>query len=201
MTCNFTSRLDLLPFEHDPNADLPSLITNCSDVCLLVYGSGNPDLAGIGVRRSPPPGTVNRLSLTIPGNYLLYFPTRTRSLIRAHHNNGRLHSLSLPPRSQHQPLRGLAQPPPRDVSVVAALVCDLNIAGVLHSAAAGIVFDLRDVYHQASGRVECHQLPVDVECVPFPDSAGRIFCAFGRCYLCLYRDCGVSAPGAENAFW
>lgn len=50
MSCNFTSRLDLLPIERDPNADLKSFITGCDEVCLLVYGTGNPDLAGIGVR-------------------------------------------------------------------------------------------------------------------------------------------------------
>ena len=49
MSCNFTSRLDLLPFERDPNANLESLVAGCYDVCLLVYGTGNPDLAGIGV--------------------------------------------------------------------------------------------------------------------------------------------------------
>ena len=49
MSCNFTSRNDLLPFEQDPNTDLESLIAGCKTVCNLVYGSGNPDLAGIGV--------------------------------------------------------------------------------------------------------------------------------------------------------
>ncbi|KAF7502220.1 hypothetical protein GJ744_006433 [Endocarpon pusillum] len=49
MTCNFTSPLDLLPMEQDPNANLESLIAGCSDVCSLVWGKGNPDLAGIGV--------------------------------------------------------------------------------------------------------------------------------------------------------
>jgi hypothetical protein len=52
MSCNFSSRLELLPFERDSKANLTSLVMDCSDVCLLIYGSGNPDLAGIGVRES-----------------------------------------------------------------------------------------------------------------------------------------------------
>ena len=61
MLCNFTSRLDLLPIERDPNANLESLVAGCSDVCLLVYGMGNPDLAGIGVKDSRLPNHFYKL--------------------------------------------------------------------------------------------------------------------------------------------
>ena len=49
--CNFTDRNSLLArVESDwQGYNLSLLVQNCSGVCPLVYGSGNPDISGPGV--------------------------------------------------------------------------------------------------------------------------------------------------------
>lgn len=47
--CNFTKEGDLLPYLFLPQATLDALVADCHIVCLLTYGTGNPDLAGVGV--------------------------------------------------------------------------------------------------------------------------------------------------------
>jgi hypothetical protein len=134
MSCNFTSRLDLLPIERDPNANLESLIAGCSDVCFLAYGRGNPDLAGIGVRDSRLPNHVYRQALiTFQGGHFLYFPTRSCNSVRAYHIRGPLLFLDLSPISPYQPLYHLAQQKPSHLSLVSALVCNSNLTGMLCS--------------------------------------------------------------------
>lgn len=49
VTCNFTTQGDLLPYFSLPQPALDALVAKCQIVCLLTYGTGNPDLAGIGV--------------------------------------------------------------------------------------------------------------------------------------------------------
>lgn len=48
-SCNASSSEELVPFASLPQPELEKLIAGCPDVCLLVFGNGNPDLAGIGV--------------------------------------------------------------------------------------------------------------------------------------------------------
>lgn len=47
--CNFTKEEDLLPYLSLPQPTLDALVEECQIVCLLTYGTGNPDLAGVGV--------------------------------------------------------------------------------------------------------------------------------------------------------
>lgn len=47
--CNFTKEGDLLPLLSLPQPTLDALVAECQIVCLLTYGTGNPDLAGVGV--------------------------------------------------------------------------------------------------------------------------------------------------------
>ncbi|KAH7119545.1 hypothetical protein B0J11DRAFT_63532 [Dendryphion nanum] len=48
--CNFTSNADLYRVQSLPRDNLTSLVSECyQDICKIVYGSGNPDLAGAGV--------------------------------------------------------------------------------------------------------------------------------------------------------
>lgn len=47
--CNFTKERDLLPYLSLPQPTLDALVEECQIVCLLKYGTGNPDLAGVGV--------------------------------------------------------------------------------------------------------------------------------------------------------
>jgi hypothetical protein len=41
---------DILPYLSSPQPILDALAAECHNVCLLTYGNGNPDLAGIGMR-------------------------------------------------------------------------------------------------------------------------------------------------------
>lgn len=47
--CNFTKAGDLRPILSLPQPTLDALVEECQIVCLLTYGTGNPDLAGVGV--------------------------------------------------------------------------------------------------------------------------------------------------------
>jgi hypothetical protein len=49
--CNFTDHNSLLDHVEGSGANynLSLLVGTCSGVCSLVYGSGNPDISGIGV--------------------------------------------------------------------------------------------------------------------------------------------------------
>jgi len=48
--CNFTSHADLSGVQSLPQDNLTALVSECYDnICKIVYGTGNPDLAGIGV--------------------------------------------------------------------------------------------------------------------------------------------------------
>jgi len=48
--CRFTSHADLYGIQTLPHDSLTALVSDCyDDICRLVYGTGNPDLAGIGV--------------------------------------------------------------------------------------------------------------------------------------------------------
>jgi hypothetical protein len=48
--CNFTSNADLYRVQSLPRDNLTSLVSECyQDICKIVYGGGNPDLAGVGV--------------------------------------------------------------------------------------------------------------------------------------------------------
>lgn len=49
ITCNFTKAVDLRPILSLPQPTLDTLVEECQIVCLLTYGTGNPDLAGVGV--------------------------------------------------------------------------------------------------------------------------------------------------------
>lgn len=49
LECNFTKEADLLPYLFLPQLTLDALVEECQIVCLLTYGTGNPDLAGVGV--------------------------------------------------------------------------------------------------------------------------------------------------------
>lgn len=49
MSCDITSREELIPYNNNIDANVTDLVNDCPHVCVLVYGSGNPDLAGIGV--------------------------------------------------------------------------------------------------------------------------------------------------------
>jgi len=51
-TCGFTSISDLLAQASDGAIDLASEVAQCPDVCALAWGSGNPDLSGIGANAS-----------------------------------------------------------------------------------------------------------------------------------------------------
>ena len=62
ISCNFTTPNELQPYLSLPQDKLHEFVGQCLDVCLLIYGSGNPDLAGVGVRQRPtmiPPGETN----------------------------------------------------------------------------------------------------------------------------------------------
>lgn len=52
ITCDFTTQGDLLPYLSLPLPTLNALVAKCQIVCLLTYGTGNPDLAGVGVGSS-----------------------------------------------------------------------------------------------------------------------------------------------------
>lgn len=47
--CNFTKAGDLQPILSLPQSTLDALVEECQIVCLLTYGTGNLDLAGVGV--------------------------------------------------------------------------------------------------------------------------------------------------------
>jgi hypothetical protein len=52
--CAFSNRTGLLNrIDNDPEGyNISLLVTTCSSVCAVVYGSGNPDISGIGVSYS-----------------------------------------------------------------------------------------------------------------------------------------------------
>jgi hypothetical protein len=47
--CNFTTRDDLIPYLSLSQPMLNKLVEECNIVCVLIYGPGNPDLAGVGI--------------------------------------------------------------------------------------------------------------------------------------------------------
>ena len=195
MSCNFTSRSELLPFEQDPKANLTSLITNCDDVCLLTLGSGNPDLAGVGVREFESlPDQMIKLWSSLSDYNFLYLPIGAWNPIRARHLHGHVPILPLPTRSQYQPLHRLAQPTPRNLSLVSAFFRNSDFPCKLHTTDAGIMFYLRNFYNNAFSRSQHYQLFSDAEFVLFFYPADGSFCPLCRRYLCLYNRGWVSAP-------
>jgi len=50
LTCPFSSISQVLYDAETGNLNMTSTIHSCPDLCTLAWGSGNPDLSGIGVR-------------------------------------------------------------------------------------------------------------------------------------------------------
>ena len=48
-TCDFSTLQQLLDTAAGGNFSINSTILTCPDICELAWGSGNPDLSGIGV--------------------------------------------------------------------------------------------------------------------------------------------------------
>lgn len=46
---SFESLTDILTYSNPAEQNLTSLTTQCPELCLLIWGEGNPDLTGIGV--------------------------------------------------------------------------------------------------------------------------------------------------------
>ena len=61
MSCNFSvnSTEDAVALIQVAKTNLPELVINCPQICIAVFGAGNPDLGGIGVR--PLSGTVPKI--------------------------------------------------------------------------------------------------------------------------------------------
>jgi hypothetical protein len=48
--CDFDSMQNFFDYSAERGLDITIEVQNCQNLCLLVYGVGNPDLSGIGVR-------------------------------------------------------------------------------------------------------------------------------------------------------
>ena len=51
--CNLTTLDELHPYLSWPTDLLEEFVAKCPRACLLIYGSGDADLAGVGVRKPP----------------------------------------------------------------------------------------------------------------------------------------------------
>jgi hypothetical protein len=48
-SCNFTTWNDIAQILKYDQADIELVVKQCHNLCLVVNGAGNPDLAGVGV--------------------------------------------------------------------------------------------------------------------------------------------------------
>lgn len=51
-SCNFTNIQSFFDFATTNGLNITQEVDRCQNLCLLTYGTGNPDLSGIGVRIS-----------------------------------------------------------------------------------------------------------------------------------------------------
>ena len=50
LPCGFTSPKDFLLFANNRSTVITQTITDCPQICNVFYGTGNPDIMGVGVR-------------------------------------------------------------------------------------------------------------------------------------------------------
>lgn len=50
--CNYTDPMEFFQDAHDYGWNITEVVTECQNLCILSYGTGNPDLDGIGVSRT-----------------------------------------------------------------------------------------------------------------------------------------------------
>ena len=54
LKCNFTSPKEFLHVANNQSAIITQVINDCPHVCNVFYGTGNPDIIGVGISRPLP---------------------------------------------------------------------------------------------------------------------------------------------------
>jgi hypothetical protein len=49
ISCNFKDRAELVDRTFKEHLNASVLVNDCEEVCILAYGTGNPDISGVGV--------------------------------------------------------------------------------------------------------------------------------------------------------
>jgi len=82
--CNFDSMQNFFDYSAERGLDITIEVQNCQNLCLLVYGVGNPDLSGIGVsvfvRRSH---RMNRTDMLSEDDGCLHTPNNPHYPLRS----------------------------------------------------------------------------------------------------------------------